>query len=115
MPQPIALKLSVRHSHRFWKSSSTSGKEIRVVMDAKHIPTRTELARFTIYLYVIDYDAHDGWKKVNNKQNGLTTEYKTMQTIDKNIARVEKINPKDWLEDKHLQIALEARPVYAHW
>lgn len=93
----------------------TNHKEIRVKLDGKHRPSRNELARFTIFLYVIHFDAHDGWLKVNNQQNGLTTEWKTTKTIDKNIINVEKINLKEWLEDKELNISLEERPVFAGW
>lgn len=70
-----------------------------------------------VYLYTITYDKADGWRKVNNKFNGMDQEYKTMKTIRKNILNREEVNLKEWVKDKHITFAQEshALPLFTNW
>lgn len=93
----------------------TTGKSINVTIKAKHRPTIEQFKKYTIILYTIRYDEKDGWRKVNNDQNGLDNEWKTTQTIKDNIVKVEKIDIEDWLKDKAFAITMEGMPIYAEW
>lgn len=90
----------------------TKDTTIRAKMRRRSLPTKAELAAIPIYLYTIKYDEKDGWRKVNNKHNGLDTEYKTDQQIDANIIKRETIDTAKWLEDKNLIFSLEDYPAW---
>lgn len=79
--------------------------------------TLKALAAVTVYLYTIRGLDKDGWLKNDNKNNGLTTEYKTDRTITV-INSCVKVDLVDWLKTRTIEVrkprqtkgvALEAR------
>lgn len=96
----------------------TRGKSIEVTVLGKHRPGKHDFDKIEVFLYTIKYEEKDGWKKVNNEQNGLDNEWKTTQTVPaSSIMLCEKIDLNDWLADKKLHIAYESikEPIWFNW
>jgi hypothetical protein len=93
----------------------TAGKNIDVTLRSGHAPSHGDLHEIEIYLYTIHYDPKDGWIPVNNNHNGLIGEYKTRQTIEKNIESRVQIDVADFLKNKQLNFSMESMPAWANW
>lgn len=95
----------------------TEGKSIHFGYAEGADLTMGKVLEVKVYLYTITYDPKDGWVKVNNKFNGMDQEYKTTQTIRKNILNREEINLKEWVKNKHITFAQEGypQPLFAKW
>lgn len=85
----------------------TSGKTIKAKLEADKLPPIKELVKHKLYLYTIVNKDEDGWKKNSNKANGLETEYKTQDSIKKNILKVKEIDLEKWLDEHTLKLSLE--------
>lgn len=90
------------------------GMNIEIEIDKGPLPTRSDLEKIEIYLYTIEMKPADGWVKVNNKHNGLDTEYKSEETISRAIIDCEKVDMKKWLEHRHVTVS-RVKPNWARW
>lgn len=73
----------------------TEGKELIIETDTT--VTFEKLCEIPVYLYKIRFEPKDGWKKNNNQNNGITTEFKTTQTIHA-IEYCELVDIREWLK-----------------
>lgn len=69
----------------------------RIEIETSAPITKAALANVVVYLYKIAYKEDDNWKKNDNKNNGMTTEYKTHKDIYA-IERCEKVDITKWLQ-----------------
>lgn len=90
------------------------GLNIQIQIEKGQLPTRAQLEAIEIYLYTIEMKPADNWVKVNNKHNGLDTEYKSDETIHRAIVMRERIDMKKWLENRTIEVT-RAKPAYAAW
>lgn len=65
--------------------------------------TLQSLAEVTVYLYAIRGLDKDGWLKNDNKNNGITTEYKTDRTIMA-IDSCVIVDIADWLKTRTIEL-----------
>jgi len=91
-----------------------NGRHIEIEIDKGYLPTLKDLHGIEIFLYTIEMLPGDSWVKVNNKHNGLDTEYKTEATVTRGIVKKEKIDMEQWLQHRKVTIS-EVKPAFARW
>lgn len=97
--------------HRF----QSSGNHLAFTFDAgTPVPTRRDLERLKVYLYVIHAHVADGWVKNSNTHNKLRSEYRTQNTVRDRIASASLVDMKQWLQGKDVSLT-SAQPGYAGW
>lgn len=88
-----------------WKLSrfQSSDRLITIYVDGP-APTREDIIKLSVYLYVIQWD-ETVWSKVDNVHNGMESEYKTKKMVGPNsIQSCEPVNLSKWLQGKTLTI-----------
>lgn len=70
------------------------------------------LANLSVYLYIIDVKNEDGWKKNNNQNNHIDTEYKTSESVE-HIQSVRKVDILAWLKSK--RVIFHYKPSFSSW
>lgn len=113
--EAIALGFgSAIEKHFNLKHYSSHGDTIKLEIFGT-LPTKQYLSNLSVFLYTIQYSIKDKWVLNNNEYNGMTTEYKTENTISDNINTVTKVNLNAWLKTKKIIFNNGTTPLYLKW
>lgn len=87
---------------------------ISVYIDAKELPLlKASVVHLAVYLYTISPVPSQRWIKNTNLSNGLTTEYKTAQTITA-LETVQCVDLPQWLSKRSFHV-IASRPNWERW
>lgn len=98
----LGLASSIEKSFKlnFFKSE---GDKITIVVEGSGLKYGP-LVNLKVYLYTFTPSVNDEWIKNNNPHNNLDTEWKTQATVVRDIVRTERVDLKEWLRKKKVEI-----------